>query len=178
MTTHPEPQGPELGVLMRDGLKDDRLLCGLGQPAAGWKVVAAVVDSGAEETVTPPGLLPGRVSESPMQRAGGRYRAANCARIPNLGEQVVSFRTGEGHGCSLRFQVAGVERPLISVSQLARTGHRVEFGANEGAIVHVESGRRIRLQKAGGVYLLRMQVRERAATSTDRDSAGFSRHGR
>ena len=123
----------------------------------------AVVDSGAEETVAPPGLLPGQVEESPMQRAGGRYRAANGSRLLNLGQQVAPFRTTEGLSRSLRFQIAGVERPLISVAQLAKTGHRVEFGADEGHIVHVPSGRRLRLQRTGGVYLLRMLVRGAAS---------------
>ena len=167
-----------LGVLTVEGKSgEDRLLCSLGQPAEGWKTVAAVVDSGAEETVAPPGLMPGRVMESPMQRAGGRYRAANGARIPNLGQQMVAFRTSEGRGCSLRFQVVGAERPLISVSQLAKTGHRVEFGASDGAIVHVQTGRRIKLQKVGGVYLLKMQVRDGARALAHRGSAGFSRPG-
>ena len=118
-----------------------------------------------------------------MQRTGGRYRAANGARIPNLGQQLASFRTPEGHGCSLRFQMAAVERPLVSVSQLARTGHRVEFGATDGHIVHVESGRRIKLQKTGGVYLLRMLVKDTrslegspaGAAAESRSAAGFSR---
>ena len=99
-----------------------------------------------------------------MQRAGGRYRAANGSRRPNLGQQVAAVRTSEGLNRALRFQIAGVERPLISVAQLARTGHRVEFGADEGHIVHVPSGQRLRLQRAGGVYLLRMLVRDDRGT--------------
>ena len=99
-----------------------------------------------------------------MQRAGGRYRAANGARLPNMGQQVAAFRTPEGLSRSLRFQIAGVGRPLISVAQLAKTGHRVEFGAEEGHIVHVPSGQRLRLQRTGGVYLLRMLVRDGNAT--------------
>ena len=118
-----------------------------------------------------------------MQRAGGRYRVANGARIPNLGQQLATFRTPEGHGCSLRFQVAAVERPLISVSQLARTGPRVEFGATDGHIIHMQSGRRIRLQQSGGVYLLEMLVRDAGATEASpartegaaRGAVGFSR---
>ena len=107
-----------------------------------------------------------------MQRAGGRYRAANGSRLPNLGQQVAAFRTSEGLSRSLRFQNAGVERPLISVAQLARTGHRVEFGADEGHTVHVPSGQHLRLQRAGGVYLLRMLVKDArgpGAGSTSRD---------
>ena len=121
-----EMQEQMVSVLTVEGKPgEERLLCSLEQSAAGWRTVTAVVDSGAEETVAPPGLFPGKVEASPMQRAGGRYRAANGARIPNLGQQLASFKTPEGHGCSLRFQIAGVERLLISVSQLARTGHRV-----------------------------------------------------
>ena len=118
-----------------------------------------------------------------MQRAGGRYRAANGARLPNLGQQLAALHTPEGHGCSFRFQVAGVERPLVPVSQLARTGHRVEFGVDDGQIIHEQSGRRIRLQRTGGVYLLRMMVRDSGAAEavpvrmegSARSAAGFSR---
>ena len=129
-----------------------------------------------------------------MQRAGGRYRAANGSRLPNLGQQVAAFRTPEGLSRSLRFQIAGVERPLISVAQLAKTGHRVEFGADEGHIVHVQSGQRLRRQRTGGVYLLRMLVRDAkgpgvgpAPSSGDdlarlegppRSASGFSRPSR
>ena len=138
-----QPEGVGLASLTVEGRSGDPRLCSLDQPKAGWRSVTAVVDSGAEETVAPPGMLPGRVEESPMQRAGCRYRAANGSRLPNLGQQVAAFRTSEGLSRSLRFQSAGVERPLISVAQLARTGHRVEFGADEGHIVHVPSGQRL-----------------------------------
>ena len=111
-----------------------------------------------------------------MQRAGGWYRAANGSRLPNMGQQVASFRTPEGLNRSLRFQIAGVERPLISVAQLAKTGHRVEFGADEGHIVHVPSGRRLRLQRTGGVYLLRMLVKDsRPASSAIRSGESAAR---
>ena len=168
-----------MDVLTVEGERgEDQLLRGLGQQVVGkkpdgWREVVAVVDSGAEETVVPPGPLPGLVAESPMQRAGGRYRAANGSRIPNLGQQRATFRTAEGQRCSLMFQVAGVERPLASVSQLAKTGHRVEFGAAEGAIVNQKTGRKIRLQRVGGVFATRIRG-ERA----DSRLAGFSQPGR
>ena len=157
-----------LGSLTVEGQSTAPRLCSLDQPTAGWRSITAVVDSGAEETVAPPGLFPGQVEESPMQRAGGRYRAANGSRLPNLGQQLAAFRTPEGRACSLRFQIAGVEHPLISVAQLARTGHRVEFGAEDGHIVHVPSGQRVRLQRDGGVYILRMLVRDPGASAPAR----------
>ena len=170
----------DIRVLTVDRAGQDRLVCSLGRPSAdgGWREIAAVVDSGAEETVAPPGLFPGEVAESPMQRSGGRYRAANGARIPNLGQQRVSFRPSEGHGCSLRFQVADVERPLISVSQLGKTGHKVEFDGDKGHIVHVRTGRRLRLQREGGVYVLKVRVRVKPDQSAPGGTPGFTRHGR
>ena len=81
----------------------------------------------------------------------------------------------EGHGCSLCFQVAGVERLLISVSQLGKTGHRVEFGADAGFIVHLKTGRRIRLPRVGGVYLLKMKVRDTRSPTAEPGASGFSR---
>ena len=92
-----------------------------------------------------------------------------------MGQQRATFTTAKGQRCSLMFQVAGVERPLVSVSQLVKTGHRVEFGAAEGAIVNQKTGRKIRLQRVGGVYTLRMRFRDERA---DRQPAGFSRLGR
>ena len=105
-------------------------------------------------------MLLGRVVESPTQRVGGRYRAANGSRIPNLGRQDVSFKAPEVYRRSLRFQVVEAERPLVSVAQLSKTGRKVEFESAQGLIIHKQSGKRIRLQRVGGVYLLRMKVRD------------------
>ena len=134
-------------------------------------MVAAVVDSGAEETVAPPGLFPGERRESAMQRAGGRYRAANGSRIPNVGEQLVEFLSTEGHRIALNFQLAEVERPLISVSHLSRAGNKVEFNGMGGKITHLKSERVIKLRKVGGTYVLVMQV------PVADGPAAFRRHG-
>ena len=88
---------------------------------------------------------------------------------------MATSQTTEGHECSLRFQVAGVERPLISVSQLARTGRRVEFAAEEGYIVNKKTGRRIRLQRAGGISILKMRARYEQGATASPSAPGFSR---
>ena len=154
---------------------EEKLVCNLERRGPGWRTVTAVVDSGAEETVAPPGLLPGRVMSSAMQRSGGRYRAANGAWIPNLGETKAAFTTAEGRTFTLKFQVAGVERPLISVSQLARARHRVEFAAEAGYIVHKATGRRIKLHRVGGTYVLKMRVKGDADSGATAGSSGFAR---
>ena len=153
----------------------EKLVCGLDRQGPGWRTITAVVDSGAEETVAPPDTFPGKVRTSEMQRTGGRYRAANGARIPNLGEVSAAFSTEEGHPCALKFQVAGVERPLISVAQLTRSGHKVEFGATTGQIVHMATGRRMRLHKVGGTYVLKMRIKEGTATGAAAGVSGFAR---
>jgi hypothetical protein len=60
------------------------------------RVIEAVLDSCAEESVAPPGCFPGAVVPSRMSRAGGKYRAANGARIPNLGQVKVPFVNEDG----------------------------------------------------------------------------------
>ena len=110
-----------------------------------------------------------------MQRVGGRYRAANGAIIPNLGETNAAFTTEEGRPCTLKFQIAGVERPLISAAQLTRTGHKVEFGAAAGQIVHAATGRRMKLHRVGGTYVLRMKVKGGNVTGAAAGVAGFAR---
>ena len=60
----------------------------------------------------------------------------------------------------MMFQTAEIDRPLISASQRAASGHRVVFSQQGGTIVHEKSGRRTVLHKRGGIYVLRMWVPE------------------
>ena len=142
---------PTLGVLQRE----EAIVAAIARYPVGG-VVEAVVDSGAEESVAPPGFFAAAVVPSPMSRAGFRYRAANGSRIKNVGQQRVAFTTSEGHHAVMPFQVAEVERPLISVAQLTSAGHRVVLGDAGGQIVHEKSGRTIELVRRGDVYLLMM----------------------
>ena len=45
-----------------------------------------VLDSGAEESVSPPRFFPGPVVPSRMSKAGGSYRVANGHSVPNVGQ--------------------------------------------------------------------------------------------
>ena len=137
------------------------------------KLVEGVVDSGAEESVTNKGVFPGKVLPSAMSKAGRRYRAANGSRIPNLGQQDVEFRTDEGFGCGIPFQVAEVERPLKAASQLAACGNKVVFEKSGGYVENMATGKNIALKKKGGVYVLRMWV-----AASDEEASGFTRPGR
>ena len=136
----------------------------------GGRVIEAVVDSGAEDSVAPPGLFSEPVVPSPMSRAGRSYRAANGSAIPNLGQTVAHFRDPDGRLCGIPFQIAQVERPLIGVSRLTAAGCQVTFQGDVGEILHVASGRRLPLTRRNGVYVLELRVQSMG-------SPGFHRQG-
>jgi hypothetical protein len=161
--------GGNLHALKEDEEEDKAVFSVSG---ARGRLIEAVVDSGAEESVAPPNFFPGRVAPSPMSRAGKKYKAANGSRIPNLGQQRVAFTSPEGHKCGMPFQVAAVERPLVAVSQLAAAGNKVVLEKDGGVIRHLKTGREIRLGRKGGVYILKMYI------DADRGaSSGFTRPG-
>jgi hypothetical protein len=159
-TTKTQNRFTALSLLTEDA---EELLCAVSGDARGGRVVEAVVDSGAVHSVTPPGLFPGHVAPSPWSLAGRGYRAANGTGIKNLGQMSVKFATTEGDKCSIPFQVAEVEQPLLSVAHLTLAGNRVELGATGGRIVSLTSGRAIGLERRGGVYILKMYLADGAA---------------
>eukprot|EP00974_Lingulodinium_polyedra_P029346 2826712-Lingulodinium_polyedra.AAC.1 len=92
----------------------------------GLRPVEVLVDSGAAESVIPTGLL----QDYPVQQgsaalSGEKYMTADGKEIPNRGEQAVKFYTQEQHRCVLTFQVTDATKTLLSVAQLAATGHAV-----------------------------------------------------
>ena len=150
----------------------------LAPVARGERVVRAVIDSGAEDTVVPPKLLPSEVTPSAMSRAGQTYRAANGAPIANYGKTTVEFRDADGNKCGMHFQVADVERPLVSVAKLADAGNRVVFDDKGGYVENVRSGRRVRLQRDGNVFVLDMHIVQPTEEEEDRKATGFARQER
>ena len=96
------------------------------------------MDSGAAESVIPLDMLqevPTR--SSPRSCAGTHCIVASGGRMPNLGEKHVKFRTGEGLGSSVLFQVTDARKPLASVSKIVKKGNRVVFGSDRSYIENV-----------------------------------------
>ena len=142
----------------------------------------AVVDSGAVDSVAPPGTFSGSLKPSAMSRGGRKYRGPDGSAIPNLGQVDVGFKSEEGHQCGLVWQIAEVERPLIAVSHLAAAGHRVVLGKDGGEVVHTGSGRRIQIHRKGGVYIMKMWIPATASKGQQgqrdsRKASGFPRPG-
>ena len=151
----------------------------------GRQPIRAVIDSGAEDTVAPPGVMGTEVRPSAMSAAGLTYRAANGAPIQNFGETTVRFRDASNTKCGMHFQVADVERPLVSVARMADAGNKVVMEKNGGYVEHVATGKRIALLREGNVFVLDMHLDD-PAPEEDRGGtpakppppAGFTRRER
>ena len=70
----------------------------------------------------------------------------------------MKFATATGDRCSIPFQVAEVEQPLLSVAHLTSAGNRVELGHTNGRVVNTTTGRTIALERRGGVYIMKMYI--------------------
>ena len=54
----------------------------------GWKAISILIDSGASDSVAPPGMFPQvKVLETNASKAGMQYTAAGGHKITNLGMQ-------------------------------------------------------------------------------------------
>ena len=126
-------------------------------------------------------LLDYPVKKNVASLTGDKYLTANGKDIPNRGEQLVKFLTQEQHRCALTFQVTDVTKPLLSVSQLAATGHKVHFDEKGGTIRHEKSGREIKLIRRSGLYILRIWVepgsKSAEAQNDGSKTTGFTRPG-
>ena len=127
------------------------------------------VDSGAADHVMPIGwLIMFMVMKSIGQLRGLCYVAANGSRIPNAGEQHVRFMTLDGTWTELVFQLAGINKPLISVSKLIEVGYRVVFDEENSYIMHKKTRKIIKMTKERGVFVIDAYVQKSP-------EAGFTR---
>ena len=65
-----------------------------------------------------------RVEESPGSKRGQAYMSASGERIPNPGQQHIDFVTDEGRQLRGQYQVADVNRPLLSVGKICDNNKR------------------------------------------------------
>ena len=125
------------------------------------------VDSGAAAHVMPRGWIAWlTVLASWGLRNGVHYVAANSGRIPNEGESHVLFRTIEGIIGKLTFQIARVNKPLLSVAMMVKDGMRVVFDDTGSYIYNKKTGEVMRLKQERGVFVLEAWVEHDPSQST------------
>ena len=123
-----------------------------------WEVITLYVDSGATETVVGEDSLTSVITkEGEACRRGVKYEVANGVRIANKGEKEFTGTTEEGCQRGIVAQVADVNKALLSVSRLVKSGHRVVFD-DHPYIEDKTTGEVMWLTEVGGMYALKMWV--------------------
>ena len=126
-----------------------------------WLKLKIYVDSGATETVVGEDMLNNiKTIEGECARRGVEYEVANGVRIPNLGEKRFKGVTENGFERGLVAQVADVNKALLSVSRMVKSGHRVIFDPAGSYIQDCQSGEQMWLEEEHGMYSLTLWVKE------------------
>ena len=122
-------------------------------------------DSGAGDPVIPRRMINSKkIRQSAGSRRGLHYVSATDHRIPNVGEIDLEFQTEEGYDESIIFQVADVNKPLMSISDRVDHRCRVVFDYDEDTgqdISHVynkQTKKKMRLNRIGKVWVLNCSV--------------------
>ena len=113
------------------------------------------IDSGAADHVMPLGWLAWiMVVASAGSLRGLHYVAASGTRIPNKGQQTVRFLTQNGTWAQWIFQVAAINKPLVSVSKLIDDGWRIVFDEEASYLKHKKTGNMISIRRERGVFVV------------------------
>jgi hypothetical protein len=158
-----EPEAISLGCLLK-AAPTSLPIGAVGRQGAetwnGYTKVEATVDSGAAECVCGVNHFDSVLMNTDDNRtgAGVEYICADGGRIPNLGEKRVQGLTTEGSKLNVTFQVAPVDRPLLSVEKLTAGGHVVNFEKNGGTITHVKTGAVTAIRRSNGVFVIDIWV--------------------
>ena len=110
--------------------------------------VDITLDSGCVDHLIDLGDAPGYaafLTESAKSKAKHGYLVGNGARMPNIGEIALNLEQNKGltDGVNLiksTFQVAGVTRPLMSVSRVCDLGMECRFKKDCDLILNSEGG--------------------------------------
>ena len=126
---------------------------------AGYRKLEILVDSGAAASVLPEGLMSDYpVTKGEAAKKGVHYLTADGGRVPNLGETTLHLVTKEQIKCSVKFQVAEIQTPILYVGTLAAMGNSVAFTKFGGTITNLRTKKKIAFKKRGGVYVLEVLV--------------------
>jgi hypothetical protein len=124
----------------------------------GWERITIQVDSGAVDSVAPPGIAEAfNTMKTRMSEAGIGFVAANGSRIANFGEKQVAGWTDEGDPVAMRITVADVNKVLGSVHRMNLGGNKVVLDGDR-SYMEGKSGRRTRIHYKDGQFVMYLWV--------------------
>ena len=121
-----------------------------------------------------------KVRPSAGSKRGLHYVSCTNHRIPNVGEVKLEFETSEGHQESILFQVADVNKPLMSISDRVDNRCRVIYDQDDDTgedLTHIYNKvttKKMKLRRVGKVWVLDATVTKDFIADS---SASFSRPG-
>ena len=98
---------------------------GINQEVAEWEELELIVDSGAGHTVVAPGQVKAGHTGEPAPSA--RYKLADGSHVPHMGSKCFEAATEDYALHQINAQVMELDTPLLSVSQVVRSGNNVVF---------------------------------------------------
>ncbi len=126
-----------------------------------WEKIDLYVDSGATETVISSEMVSSvEAREGKAQKMGVKYEVANGVRIPNLGEKEFVGVSEEGLVKTVTAQVCAVNKALLSVKKVTKSGNRVVFDEDGSYVENKQTGERMWLEEKNGMYVLSMWVKK------------------
>jgi hypothetical protein len=126
-----------------------------------WEQVLFTMDSGAMDTVVNMETCPGIPREdSRGSKLGLKYEVANGEVIPNKGQKRLEGFTDDGVPIGVIAQVAGVNKPLMSVMRTCHSGNTVVFDDEGSYVYNKASGIATEIKNNGRRYLFPVWVQQ------------------
>ena len=155
--------GPQhvLPVTIEDERGDDVLIGGYEN----WQDIDLhmTLDSGCCKHVLPADAAPGyEVTDSPFSMRGASFTVGNGARVANEGQMSLNLEADTGSGTELInsvFQVAELNRPLMSVSQICSHGFKCVFEKGQALVVGKSGETICRFEEDRGLYVANMRLK-------------------
>lgn len=122
----------------------------------GYKARTILIDSGASDSVAPPGLYPEiPIYETNASRSGLEYIAAGGQKIPNLCMYIPTIYRSYGSPVAMSFKVAGMSKAVGVGGRIVGSGYRVIFHHPSDGGSYIENkhtGKITPLRQFNGVY--------------------------
>ena len=150
-----------LPVTLEDGREDDVLIGGYED----WQDIdlQMTLDSGCCKHVLPADAAPGyEVTDSPFSMRGASFTVGNGARVANEGQMSLILEADTGSGTELInsvFQVAELNRHLMSVSQICSHGFKCVFEKGQALVVGKSGETMCRSEEDRGLYVANMRLK-------------------